>query len=46
MEGCQINQFDVNSSQQKSLAIFDKNSADQNMIQKGRGDKNITPHTN
>ena len=40
----QIKPIDVNFHLQKSLEIFDKNSADQNLIQKGRGVKNITPH--
>ena len=44
--GCQINPIDVNFHPQKRLEIFDKNSADQNLIQKGQGNKNITPHAN
>ena len=46
LAGCQINLIDVNLHLQKSLEIFDKNSADQNLIQKGQGDKSITPHAN
>jgi hypothetical protein len=39
--------MDVNFHLQKSLGIFDKNSADKiNLIQKGQGGKRITPHVN
>ena len=33
---CQINPIDVNFHLQKSLEIFDKNSAEQNLIQKDK----------
>ena len=44
LKGYQINPIDVNFYMQNSLDIFDKNSADQNLIQKGQGDKSINPH--
>ena len=37
LAGCQINLIDVNFHLQKSLEIFDKISADKNLIQKGQG---------
>ena len=46
LAGCQINQIDVNFHLQKSLEIFDKNSADKNLIQKGHGLESALPHAN
>ena len=37
LAGRQINPIDVNFHLQKSLEIFDKNSATKNVIQKGQG---------
>ena len=39
--GCQINPIDVNFHLQKGLEIFDKKTADKNLIQKEQGDKII-----
>ena len=44
--GCQINPIDVNFYLQKSLEIFDKNSAAKNLIQKGQGVECALPHAN
>ena len=44
LAGCQINLIDVNFHLQKSLEIFDENSAKKNPTQKGQGDKGITRH--
>ena len=44
--GCQINPIDVNFYLQKSLEIFDKNSAAENLIQKGQGVESALPHAN
>ena len=37
LAGCQIYPIDVNFHLQKSLEIFNKNSAAKNLIQKGQG---------
>ena len=42
LTGCQINLIDVNFYLQKSLEIFDKNSADK----KDKGLKSALPHAN
>ena len=44
--GCQINPIDVNFHLQKSLEIFDKNSADKNLTQKGQGVESALPQAN
>jgi hypothetical protein len=44
--GCQINPIDVNFHLQKSLEVFDKKSADKNLIQKGQGVESALPHAN
>ena len=46
LAGCQINPIDVNFHLQKSLENFDKNSADENLIQKGQGVESALPHVN
>ena len=46
LAGCQINPIDVNFHLQKSLEIFDKNSADKKLIQKGQGVESALPHAN
>ena len=46
LAGCQINPIDVNFHLQKSLEIFDKNSATKNLIQKGQGVESVLPHAN
>ena len=46
LAGCQINPIDVNFPLQKSLEIFDKNSSDKNLIQKGLGVESALPHAN
>ena len=46
LAGCQINPIDVNFHLQKSLEIFDKDSADKNLIQKGQGVESALPHAN
>ena len=43
---CQINPNDENFHLKKSLEIFDKNSADKNLIQKGQGVESALPHAN
>ena len=42
----QINSIDVNFHLQKTLEIFDKNSAAKNLIQKGDGVESALPHAN
>ena len=46
LAGCQINPIDVNFHFQKSLEIFDKNSAAKNLIQKGQEVESTLPHAN
>ena len=46
LAGCQINPIDVNFHLQKSLKIYDKDSAAKNRIQKGQGVENALPHAN
>ena len=46
LAGCQINPIYVNFHFQKSLEIFDKESADKNMIIKGQGVESALPHAN
>ena len=46
LAGCQINPIDVNFYLQKSLEIFDKNSAAKNLIQKVQGVETALPHPN
>jgi hypothetical protein len=46
LAGCQINSININFQIQRSLEIFDKNSAGKNLIQKGQGDKSIPPRAN
>ena len=46
LAGCQINPIDVNFHLQKSLEIFDKDSSDKNLIQKGQGVESALPHAN
>ena len=46
LAGCQINPIDVNFHLQKILKIFDKNSAAENLIQKGQGVESALPHAN
>jgi hypothetical protein len=46
LAGCQINPIDVNFHLQKSLEMFDKNSAAKNLIQKGQGVESALPHAN
>ena len=46
LAGCQINPIDVNFQLQESLEIFDKISADKNLIQKGQGVESALPHAN
>ena len=46
LAGCQINPIDVNFHLQKSLEIFDKNSAAKNLIQKGQVVESALPHAN
>ena len=43
---CQINLIDVNFHLQKSLEIFNKNSAAKNLIQKGQWVESGMPHAN
>ena len=42
--GCQINPIDVNFYLQKSLEIFDKNSAAKDLNQKGQWVESALPH--
>ena len=44
--GCQINPIDVNFHLQKSLGMFDKNSADKIWSKKNKGLGNALPHAN
>ena len=46
LAGCQIYPIDVHFHLQKSLEIFDKDSADKNLIQKGQGVESALPHAN
>ena len=46
LAGCQINSIDVNFHLQKSLEIFDKNSADKIWSKKGKGVESALPHAN
>ena len=46
MAGCQINLIDVNFHLQKSLEIFDTNSADKIKSQNYKGGKSAMPHAN
>ena len=43
---CQINPIDGNFQLQKSLEIFDKNSADKIQSQNYKGGKSALPHAN
>ena len=44
--GRQINPIDVNFHLQKSLEIFDKNSADKILSKKNKGVESALPHAN
>ena len=44
--GCQINQIDVNFHLKKKLEVFDKKSADKNLIQKGQRLESALPRAN
>ena len=46
LAGCQINLIDVNFHLQKSLEIFDTNSADKIQFQNYKGGKSALPHAN
>ena len=46
LAGCQIILIDLNFHLQKCLKIFDKNSADKNLIQQGQGVESALPHAN
>ena len=46
LAGCQNNTIDFNFHLQKSLEIFDKNSAAKNLIQKGQEVESVLPHAN
>ena len=46
LAGFQINPIDANFHLQKCLDIFDKNSADKSLIQKGHGVESALPHAN
>ena len=46
LAGRQINPIDVNFDLQGNLEIFDKNSANKNLIQKGQGVESALPHVN
>ena len=46
LAGCQINPIDVNFHLQKSLEIFDKNSADKIWSKKDKGVESALPHAN
>ena len=43
---CQINPIDLNFHLQKSLEIFDTNSADKNLVWKEQGVESALPHAN
>ena len=46
LAGCQINLIDVNFHLEKSLEIFDKNSADKIRSNKEKGVESTLPHAN
>ena len=46
LAGCQINLTDINFHLQKSLEIFDKNSADKIWSKKDKGVESALPHAN
>ena len=46
LAGSQINPIDVNFHLQKSLEIFDKNSADKIRSKKDKGVESALPHVN
>jgi hypothetical protein len=46
LEGCQINPIDVNFHFQKSLEIFDTNSAAKFQSKNYKGGKSALPHAN
>ena len=46
LTGCQINPIDVNFHLQKSLKIFDKNSAGKIWSKKDKGVESALPHAN
>ena len=46
LAGCQINPIDVNFHLQKSLEIFDTNSADKTQSQNHKGGKSALSHAN
>ena len=46
LSGHQINPIDVNFHLQKSLEIFDKNSADKIWSKKDKGMESALPHVN
>ena len=46
LAGCQINLSDVNFYLQKSLEIFDTNSAEKIQSQNYKGGKSVLPHAN
>ena len=46
LAGCQINLIDVNFHLQKSLEIFDKNSAEETWSKKGQGVESALPLAN
>ena len=46
LAGCQINPIDLNFHLQKSLEIFDKNSADKIQSQNYKVGKSALPHAN
>ena len=46
LAGCQINPIDVNFHLQKSLELFDKDSADKIKSKKDKGVQSALPHAN
>ena len=46
LAGCEINPIDVSFHLQKSLEIFDKNSADKIWSKKNKGVESALPHAN
>ena len=46
LAGCQINPIDVNFHLQKSLELFDKDSADKIKSKKDKGVESALPHAN
>ena len=46
LAGCQINPIDVNFHLQKSLELFDKDSADKIKYKKDKGVQSALPHAN